>query len=171
VALYTQRRRRTRSRSAWIGGPFVAPSTDLDASGGVATAGGGTATLAVTVTAASGVATAGGGTANVSEGLTATSGVAAAGGGTATLAVTLTATGGVATATGGDVTAGELRFSFLPGKPRRAAPGLSLGYGRKAYRRRDVRRHWIGTALNAPVNLSAENGVATASGGAINKTA
>ena len=37
MALYTQRRRRTRSRSAWIGGPFVNPPTEVTAENGLAT--------------------------------------------------------------------------------------------------------------------------------------
>lgn len=80
---------------------------DLDASGGSATASGGTASVSITLTAASGTATAQGGTAAPSYTLDASAGTASATGGTATLTISsstdLTATGGYATAQGGTV--------------------------------------------------------------------
>lgn len=166
MALYRQRLRRTRNRSAWIGGPQGAnPPVDLDATTGVATAGGGTASVAFTWTATTGAATAGGGTASFAEGLTAAAGTATASGGTASVTVVLAAASGAATAGGGDATVTVATPSLLPGKPRRAARGLHLGYGRRAFHRRNPRRYWVLSVTATSLDLSATNGTATAAGG------
>jgi len=85
------------ARTSAASGPLT-----VDASGGTATATGGTYSLAFTWTSASGAATTGG-TVSLSEGLTAASGVATATGTTPVVTVTLTAASGAATAGGGTV--------------------------------------------------------------------
>lgn len=81
--------------------PAAATSLALDASGGTATAGGGSDTLAFTYAPGSGTATAGGSTSTFSDGLAAASGAATAGGGTVGLSFGYAAGGGGATAGGG----------------------------------------------------------------------
>jgi hypothetical protein len=128
------------------------------------------ARITATVAAASGLATFGGGTASLASVRTATGGLATFGGGTANLSVSLTASSGLATFGGGTATAATLVTSLLPGRQIKAAPGLNLGRQRRAYARRFARRRWVGTVVAAPVGLSATGGVATFNGGTTSLT-
>jgi hypothetical protein len=96
---------------------------NLTATGGAATATGGTDTLTVALTATSGTATAAGGTVVASEGLTAATGAATATGTGPALTFAYTAASGAATAGGGDATASI----FTPPVPDVTGAGRAHG--------------------------------------------
>ena len=120
------------------------PPVNLDASGGTATAAGGTDALTVAWTSTTGTATAVGTTPTLSVSFTASTGTAAASGSTPGLTVRLTAASGAATAGGGTVQA--LQGVFVDASGGTASTGGSV-------------------ALT--VRWAASSGAATASGGSV----
>jgi len=145
----------------------AAAPLNLDASGGTATADGGTVGLSITLASAGGGATAGGGTVAFSDGLIAAAGAATGAGGTVGLAVGYTAAGGGATAGGGTVSlsvglsaaggaatagGGSDSLTFVYG----ASGGSATAGGGDA-----------SASITTDANVSASGGTATAGGGTV----
>jgi hypothetical protein len=170
MALYTQRRRRTRSRAAWIGGPAAAPSHERQA---VVSGTGTIATAAIRVHVRS-AAVSGTGTvavAGVAVGIRSRS-AAVSGTGTVTVAArtVVHVRSAAVSGTGTIAVAGAaVAVSFLPaGRERfKVASGLGRGGNRWHIRRRAVRYRWVsgpvaGTTYERQAAVSGTGTIATA---------
>jgi hypothetical protein len=147
MALYTQRRRRTRARSAWVGGPPAAPSHERQAA---ISGTGAIATAAIRVHVRS-AAVSGTGTVAVAGTVVGIRSRSADVSGTGSITVAARTVVHVRSAavsgTGTIESAGSVvAVSFLPaGKQRfRSASGLGVGGNRWHIRPRGLRYRWVG---------------------------
>lgn len=148
--------------------PPVAPTVDLDATAGDATATGSGSALTFTLAASAGAAAATGGTVNTTETVTAASGTATAAGGTAALTFTLTTAAGAAAASGGDATASVAvpPVAYLFGRGLTAGVIRTVPAPASLYRLTPHSAVLGGlTVSTGTLNLTADTGTSTAAGG------